>query len=147
MLPLPLPPAPTPRMPMPLPLRLPLRTLKLLPLSTLTPPERDAELWQHRVSRLGRSSACSSSRSCIVTAGRVDMDPPLGVICLGRADRACPRPRVPGSLGPARHPCGTGPEPSVRLSTYIVFGYHRTVLFTRGSGKGLRIATRSPSDG
>src|SRR6266516_1204790 len=90
----------------------------------------------HRVSRLGSSSACSSSRSCIVTAGRVDMNPPSGVICLGRADRACPRSRVPGSLGPARRPYGAGPEPDVRLSTYILFGYHRTVLFTPGLGKG-----------
>jgi hypothetical protein len=29
-----------------------------------------------------------------------------------------------------------GPEPDVRLSTYILFGYHRTVLFTPGLGKG-----------
>ena len=91
---------------------------------------------QFRVSRLGSSSACSSSRSCIVTAGRVDMNPPSGVICLGRADRAYPRSRVPGSLGPARCPCGAGPEAGVRLSTYILFGYHRTVLFTPGLGKG-----------
>src|SRR5215831_7461282 len=84
----------------------------------------------HRVSRLGSSSACSSSRSCIVTAGRVDMEPPSGVIC--QADRVCPRLRVPGSLGPARHPGGAEPEPDVRFSAHILFGHHRTVLFTPG---------------
>src|SRR5438034_3971054 len=48
------------------------------------------------------------------------------------ADRAGPRLRVPGSLGPARRPCGAGPEPDVRFSAYILFGHHRTVPFTPG---------------
>src|SRR5262249_6622481 len=91
---------------------------------------------QFRVSRLGSNSACSSSRSCVVTAGRVDMDPPSGVICLGRQIGLARVRGCPGLWRPARRPRGAGPEADVRLSTYILFGYHRTVLFTPGLGKG-----------
>src|SRR5215469_3464783 len=75
-----------------LPLRLPLRAEMLSRPTWLVLPWPTATWlklllaccgWHdHRVSRLGSSSACSSSRSCIVTAGRVDMNPPSGVICL-----------------------------------------------------------------
>src|SRR5215475_15638390 len=87
-----------------------------------------------RVSRLGSNSACSSSRSCVVTAGRVDMDPPSGVICLGRQIGLARVRGCPGLWRPARRPGGAGPEPDVRLLAYILFGYHRTVPFTPGLG-------------
>src|SRR5215831_19283654 len=98
-----------------------------------------------RVSRLGSSSACSSSRSCVVTAGRVDMDPPSGAICLGRADRACPRPRVPRVSGTRPAPlwprarvwCTFVDVHTVRLSPY-------STLYP-GVGQGLRIATNALS--
>src|SRR5579871_3619958 len=53
----------------------------LLPLATLLPLNHADCLvndWLHtqRVSRPGSNSACSDSRSCMVTAGAVDMDPP-----------------------------------------------------------------------
>src|SRR5215472_12123671 len=92
----------------------------------LLPP---CECQEHRVSRLGSSSACSSSRSCIVTAGRVDMDPPFGVICLGQADRVARASAGTRASGTARRPYGAGPEPDVRFVPYILFGYHRTVPF------------------
>src|SRR2546429_3603804 len=134
MLPLPFCAVPLPKTLMPLRTWLPLSTPKLVTLFCV--PE-----WLHRVSRLGSSSACSSSRSCIVTAGRVDMDPRSGVICLlpGRSGLARVR-GCPGLWDPPGAP--VAPDPNLVYAHWHTFCSVITVQYSLipglGKGYGLR---------
>ena len=49
---------------------------------------------------------------------------------------------VSGSLGPLGAPVAPNREPDVRSPPYILFGYHRTVPFTPGLGKGYGLRPR-----
>src|SRR6476646_1752623 len=117
---------PLPKTLMPLRIWLPLSSPTLLTLFRV--PE-----WQHRVSRLGSSSACSSLRSCIVTAGRVDMNPPSGVICLRPGRSGLARVRgCPGLWDPPGAP--VAPDPNLVYVSYRTFCSVITVQYPLAPG-------------
>jgi hypothetical protein len=116
-------------------------------------------LQTQRVSRPGSSSACSSSRSCIVTAGTADVTagtadmerPPSEKICPrpGRDPEFCPRSQGAPHPGP-----GTRPAPLWRRATgvcsltYILFGHHRTALpWGQAKVGGWRLSSTPEEDG
>jgi hypothetical protein len=78
--------------------------------------------------------ACSSSRSCIVTAVTVDMESLLRDDRPGQATGVCPRSGPRQSFRTARRPCGAEPRHSVRLLTYRVFVGYRTIEPEAGQG-------------
>ena len=98
--------------------------LLVLPIPTLIRPNWPAWVtktleWppQERVSRVGRSSAVSSSSSCIVTS--VDMVPPWGRSPPGQAARGI---YLPG------HPVAPGHGPDVRYLPNVLYVHHRTAF-------------------